>query len=186
MQQISGQRDKHRQNICLSLSEPITDQASSYFLSNFVLVAPQGTNRGFFEFVLPLITASRTQSPFLSAYQACSLAFLRNRIGGDDNLERQIIKLHTNAVVTTCKALQSPKGVIDDGTLGATLLLLLFETVTARNLQISFWKAHLEGAMQLIQFRGRTQLESKTGISLFTAVRTLLVSLTFALLSFYL
>ncbi len=38
------------------------------------------------------------------------------------------------------------------------------------------WGSHTEGAIQLAIARGRKQLETKTGLSLFTAVRTQMVS----------
>lgn len=160
-----------------ALVDPITSQASCLFLSNFVLVAPQGTNRGYNEFILTLLDAAPVGSPFLSAFRACSLAFLNNhRRCTGEVLEIHTLRLYTSAMTATALALQNTKTANDDATLGAILLLLLFEVITSRDMQIPFWRTHLEGAMQLIQARGRAQLFTKTGISLFTAVRTQMVS----------
>jgi hypothetical protein len=40
------------------------------------------------------------------------------------------------------------------------------------------WGSHVEGALQLVKARGRSQLKTKIGVQLFIAVRTQLVSWT--------
>lgn len=41
------------------------------------------------------------------------------------------------------------------------------------------WYSHVEGAVQLVKMRGKKQLRTKTGYSLFIAVRQQMVRISF-------
>ena len=50
------------------------------------------------------------------------------------------------------------------------------QNITAKKLGSLAWGSHIEGAIQLVKARGRSQLRTKMGMQLFIAVRTQLVS----------
>jgi hypothetical protein len=52
------------------------------------------------------------------------------------------------------------------------------QNITAKQLGNMAWGSHVEGALQLVKARGRSQLKTKIGVQLFIAVRTQLVSWT--------
>ncbi|PYI00045.1 C6 zinc finger domain protein [Aspergillus ellipticus CBS 707.79] len=72
---------------------------------------------------------------------------------------------------TNC-ALRNPKTATSDSTLGAVLLLGLYELITSRPTGMSGgWKNHAHGAARLLELRGEKQLNSPVGLELFTVVR---------------
>lgn len=152
--------------------------ASCHFISNYVLIPRQGlaTNRGFLEFVLPLLRAEKPSEHFLYAFKACSLASLNNRVGTGNDFDKAALGCYTKALASTFTALKDPALVNRDDTLAAILLLGLFENITAKTLGMLAWSSHIEGAIQLVKSRGREQLSSKIGLDLFIAVRTQMVS----------
>lgn len=155
---------------------PMLDQAECLFLSQFVLVAPHGTNRGFYEFIPPLLDRGAPASAgVLTALKACALELFNNQQAQNGGLKFDAVKFHTKAISETRLALEDPKAACDDSTIGSILLLLLFEIISCVDLTRSTWRSHLVGAMRLIESRGRSQLLTTIGVSIFTAVRVQLV-----------
>ncbi|KAK4041014.1 hypothetical protein C8A01DRAFT_15208 [Parachaetomium inaequale] len=79
------------------------------------------------------------------------------------------------ALRATQAALVDPERWKSDGVLAAVLLLGMFENITAKQLGSFAWGSHVEGAIQLVKARGRSQLKTKVGVQLFIAVRTQLI-----------
>lgn len=159
-----------------SLKVPTDEQATCHFLSNYVLMPRSTSKRGFLEFVLPYIKIDNPPEHFKSAFDACSFAYLGNKVGTGNNFESQALGSYSRALSTTFAALRDPEMAKHDATLAAVLLLGLFENITAKNMGTLAWGSHIEGAIQLVRSRGRKQLRTKTGLSLFIAVRTQMVS----------
>ncbi|VUC23644.1 unnamed protein product [Clonostachys rosea] len=154
---------------------PIIDQASCHFISNFVLVPRQGTTRGFMEYLVPMLkTESHTQH-FRLAFDACALASLGNRVGDGVNIRNMALARYTKALASTYQALRDPELSRQDSTLASILLLGLFENISAKQLGMLAWGSHTEGAIQLVKARGKKQLQSPNGLSLFIAVRTQMI-----------
>ncbi|KAL2170403.1 hypothetical protein VTG60DRAFT_4889 [Thermothelomyces hinnuleus] len=82
---------------------------------------------------------------------------------------------YSKALRATQAALVDPVRWRNDDVLAAVLLLGMFETITATQLDNLAWGSHVEGAIQLVKARGRSQLKTKIGLQLFIAVRTQLV-----------
>lgn len=127
------------------------------------------------EFVVPLVKADRPAPHFQSAFDACALASLGNRVGPGNNYDKQALGHYTKALASTFAALKDPDLAKQDSTLASVLLLGLFENITARQLGMLAWGSHIEGAIQLVKARGKKQLRTKVGLALFVAVRTQMV-----------
>ena len=161
--------------ILASLNIPIAEQAACHFISNYVLIPRHGTSRGFLDFVIPLIKDSPPSHHLNLAFDACALGSLGNHVGTGVNFEKQALGKYTKALAAIFVALKDPELAKQDATLTAVLLLGLFENITAKQLGMLAWGSHIEGAIQLVKSRGRKQLRTKMGLSLFIAVRTQLV-----------
>lgn len=178
-----GQNDAsgYKFTICLNGAPdtPVMERAECLFVSNFVLVAPKGTNRGFYEFIVPLTQASSSQSVAVTyAFRACALKYLSNRYVSDSRLEKAAAEFHTRAITLTISALENASRVSNDDTIGSILLLILFEFIASTESRKLAWRSHLSGAMELVKARGRSQLMNEVGSSIFIAVRVQLVRIT--------
>ncbi|KAI0118091.1 hypothetical protein F4776DRAFT_635104 [Hypoxylon sp. NC0597] len=162
------------QAVIPSLTIPVEHQASCHFVSNFVLIPREGTTRGFMDFIIPLLK-QEPPSHLLHAFNACSLSFLNNRgaIGG--RLADRALHEYTKALNGTNAALRNPEKQLADSTLAAVLLLGLFESITAKQIGMLNWGSHTEGAIQLVKARGKKQLKTEVGLTLFLAVRTQMI-----------
>lgn len=154
---------------------PVEDQAACHFVSNFVLVPPQGSVRGYMDFLIPLVKMNNIPQHFRYAFDACALASLNNRVGTGNDFEKEALGKYTKALSATFAALRDPDVAKQDATLASVLLLGLFENITARQLGMLAWGSHIEGAVQLAKARGRKQLRTKVGLAMFIAVRTQMV-----------
>ncbi|KAI1082614.1 hypothetical protein F5B20DRAFT_569213 [Whalleya microplaca] len=163
------------QAIVPSLNVPVEHQASCHFVSNFVLVPREGSTRGFLDFIIPMIRQD-PHGPLQHAFNACSMAYLGNRLTGTGlKLSELALCEYTQALTRTNHALRDPETQTADSTLAAVLLLGLFESITAKQIGMLNWGSHTEGAIQLVKTRGRKQLKTKTGLLLFIAVRTQMI-----------
>lgn len=155
---------------------PLLEQASHHFISNFVLIPPQGTERGYLEYLLPIIDG-KPNTHFKLAFEAVSLASLGTRVGGGVQIEKQALGKYTAALAAISTAIRDPVLSKEDDTVAAVLLLGLFENITSRHLGMLAWGSHTEGAIQLIKSRGADQLLTKQGRDIFVTVRTQQVQL---------
>ena len=158
---------------------PLEELASCHFISHYVLIPRQSytTTRGFLEFVLPLVTSDEVRPYFDHAFMACALASLNNRVGTGNDFDKEALGQYTKALAAVSVALKDAEVIKRDDLLAAILLLGLFENITAKTFGMLAWSSHIEGAIQLVKARGKEQLKTKTGMDLFVAVRTQMVSL---------
>lgn len=110
-----------------SLNIPVEQQANYYFVSNFVLVPKPGCNRGFLDYLVPLLRQDNQASNLQSAFNACSLALLNNRAGSGSKLGEKALNEYSKALAGTNAALRDVEGQKADSTLAAVLLLGMFE-----------------------------------------------------------
>ncbi|PVH87857.1 hypothetical protein DL98DRAFT_648778 [Cadophora sp. DSE1049] len=155
-----------------ALSIPLEQQAPCFFVSNFV-IAPRLETRGYFDFLLPMLKSESANSHLSLAFSAVAMASLANRPNtrGQRMLFSQAIGQYTKALKATNLALQTPAHQKTDATLAAILMLGFFETVASEKTNAMAWYSHVDGAVQLVKMRGRKQLRTKAGYSLFIAVR---------------
>lgn len=160
-----------------ALEIPVDTKASCHFVSNFVLVPRQGTTRGFMDYLIPLLRVEAPDGHLQHAFNACALASLGNRVPPNDvDFQGRALAEYSRALAGTNAALRHPEGCRSDATLAAVLMLGMFENITARQMGDFAWGSHIQGAIQIVKARGRKQLRTKTGLLLFIAVRTQLVS----------
>lgn len=158
-------------NIAVSPTQSVAERAKCHFVANFVLNPPQATERGYFEFLLPILKDNPPQA-FKSALDACCLASLGNRVGTGRNFEKEALGKYTESLAEISTAIHDPILSKSDGVLAAVLLLGLFENITSRNVGMLAWGTHADGAIELIKGRGRQQFQTKQGRDLWVAVRT--------------
>ncbi|KAL3449609.1 hypothetical protein BJX65DRAFT_294632 [Aspergillus insuetus] len=145
---------------------PISDdqRAMSYVISYYI-----GTDqhRGLLMFLPSLL--ENDPSPALKA-SAKALGLLgMTRM---PHVERRAREEYSIALRATNSALRDPTTATADSTLGAVLLLSLYELITSRPTEMGGgWKDHAQGAAKLLELRGEEQLNSPVGLELFTIVR---------------
>jgi len=116
------------------------------------------------------------------AFNACALASLGTRApggtsGGGEECIHQALSEYNRALRATQTALRDPKQSTEDSVLAAVLLLGMFENITAKQPSGGALGSHIAGAVQIVVARGQKQLKTRTGLQLFIAVRTQLVTL---------
>lgn len=153
---------------------PLQDAAACHFLANWVLLPPPGTNRGIFEFLLPMQKNAAQGSPFYLAFKACSLSSFAQR-GFDPVIERQAASYYVKALAATSDALSRPSIATSDATLATVMLLALYEIQSASTHGVQGWGSHITGSMQLMNSRSWKRLNTDLGMSIFVAVRVKLV-----------
>ncbi|KAK4236934.1 hypothetical protein C8A03DRAFT_35133 [Achaetomium macrosporum] len=180
------------------------DLAPCHFVSNFVLSSRGDGRSGFLDYLIPLMqqAGERREMHLQHAFNACALASLGNRtsflspdlgsgpgrgavgggLGGLGEGARSCLGKafveYSRALRATQAALADPERWKSDGVLAAVLLLGMFENITATKLGNLAWGSHVEGAIQLVKARGRSQLKTKIGLQLWVSVRTHLIILT--------
>ncbi|KAH9890876.1 hypothetical protein F4778DRAFT_796376 [Xylariomycetidae sp. FL2044] len=163
------------QAVIPALKLPVEQQAGCHFVSNFILLPKEGTTHGFLDFIPQLLKHDGEKNHLQHAFNACSIAFLNNRANTGNTLSEKALHEYTKALNGTNIALRDSEAQKADSTLAAVLLLGLFESITAKQIGMCNWGSHTEGAIQLVKSRGRKQLRTKIGLSLFIAVRTQMI-----------
>ncbi len=120
-------RSPVEQTVAASLSLPVEQQANCYFVSNFVLMPKPGCNRGFLNYLVPLLKQDGKENHLQHAFNACSLALLNNRAGSGGKLGEKVFSEYSKALSGTNAALRDVEGQKADSTLAAVLLLGMFE-----------------------------------------------------------
>jgi hypothetical protein len=111
------------------LSTPIDQQASCFFMANFVLLPVQDCPRGYLDFLIPLLKKEQPKSPLSLAFSAVGLACLGNR-RNSKALLTTADSIYMRALNKINVALRDPVLVLEDSLLAAVLLLSLFEVQT--------------------------------------------------------
>ncbi|CRK15390.1 hypothetical protein BN1708_011456 [Verticillium longisporum] len=130
-----GDNGRHDQYIPFSIINHLEDRATSYFLSEFVLIPMREGNlpvRGYFPWVPKFMSKTQPAKVFLSAFRATSLASIATQHGkaviGSALSAAQ--RHYLDAVRAMNQAIQDPTLAKSDETLAAVLLLGLYEGPT--------------------------------------------------------
>lgn len=152
-------------------SPPIDQQATCFFLSNFVLLPRGPTAKGNLDFLIPLVCASSRETSLVLALNAVALVALANQPNS-----RKLLPLADSQYVTALNQvnndLQDASKAKENATLAAVFLLSFYEQISSHPMSLSGWQSHINGAVALVKARGKSQLDTKIGRSLFDAVRT--------------
>ncbi|CZS89868.1 uncharacterized protein RAG0_01103 [Rhynchosporium agropyri] len=152
------------------LTTPLAQQASCYFLANFVLVPEQGSVRGHLDFVLPLLKQRDPPQSLVLAFSAVTLAALGSRPNSKVLLPTADL-WYLKALKEIKLVLQDPKAASTDSTLAAVMLMAAFEQLTPSRMKVGGWSSHIDGAVAVIKSRTMEQWRTPLGKKLFTAAR---------------
>ncbi len=174
--------------MCRELSTPVEEQATSFFFQNYVI----DDFRGYYSCLPSVYSALPAGSALGEAITSLGMAGIAN-CKRDMRLMINANFKYTSALHTINAALRDPEEAKTDQTLGAVMLLGLFEVCrfisniafliandqtntcsTPRSM--SAWTRHIRGASSLVQLRGKQQLQHRAGHELFIQLRTQVVS----------
>ncbi|RAL03714.1 uncharacterized protein BO80DRAFT_400779 [Aspergillus ibericus CBS 121593] len=141
------------------------DQRAMFYCIPYYIGTDQ--HRGLLRFLPSLL--EKDPSPALSAsVKAVGLLGMARMSHG----KYRAREAYSIALCATNSALRDPTTATSDATLGAVLLLSLYELITSRPSEMGRgWKDHAQGAAKLLELRGEEQLNSPVGLELFTIVR---------------
>jgi len=105
---------------------PLHQQASCYFLANFVLVPQAGTMRGYLDFVLPLLKQRNPPQSLVLAFSAVTLAALGTRPNSKALLPTADL-WYLKALKEINCTLQDPNLASSDAALASVMLMASFE-----------------------------------------------------------
>ena len=108
------------------LSIPIDQQATCFFLSNYVLVPEEGILSGYLDFLVRLLKRPRLDPSFIAAFAAVAFAALGTR-PNSKALAPKADYFYVKALKEINVALQDSTRSMDDATLAAIILLSIFE-----------------------------------------------------------
>lgn len=192
---MSGTKDEQALGSLSSQAMTISaeEQAPCYFVTNYVAPADQAS-KGHFDFLLPMMKNEPPDSHLAIAFSAVAMASLANRPNTrSKRLWNEAVFRYSKALKVTNLALQDPAQQKSDQTLAAVLMLGFYEvrrpaviakyrkqltasqTVMNDRTNASAWGSHIDGASELVRMRGKKQLRTKIGQSLFMTVRTQMV-----------
>ncbi|KAK1561340.1 uncharacterized protein LY79DRAFT_531569 [Colletotrichum navitas] len=159
-------------NVPGGLMNPLDEQASCLFLSQFVNVAMTSTARGYYSF-LPRYFGRGDISVCLSlSFKATSMACLAMQqakgMRGPALVRAQ--EHHVNALKAVRQAIADPIEVENDQTLGAVLMLAFYETLMSKD-SMKEYMSHVNGAAKIIRMRGQKCLETDEGREMFALTR---------------
>ena len=113
------------------LSTPIDQQATCFFLSNFVLLPQQGAMTRYLHFLIPLLKEADPCSPLDLTFSAVTLAAFGSRPNSRALLPRAEAH-YVRALKRINQALKDPKTAVADSTLSSVILLSTFEVICSR------------------------------------------------------
>ena len=149
------------------------EQATAFFLSNFVLGA-DGPTEGHLEHILQV--NYEVDEYLLASMKAVGFAGLSGSFH-DPALLVNARKHYVTAVRRTNVALRSPNQIKRDSTLLTVLVLSLFERVAGGDSEsLIDYEHHVKGAAAILKIRGREQLNSPGGRRMFIQVTSNLLS----------
>ncbi|KFY47516.1 hypothetical protein V496_10607 [Pseudogymnoascus sp. VKM F-4515 (FW-2607)] len=156
-----------------TLSMPVEQVASHYFITNFVATSDNGASIGLTDYIIPLSNASPSNKHLRLALSAASFAAFGNRPGGKALLTKAQEE-YSKAISHVNDALRDPVAQKTDETLASVMLLGMYETILSRPVAMAAWGSHIDGAVMLVKLRGKKQLRTRVGNALFVAVRNLM------------
>lgn len=115
------------------------------------------------------------------ALEVSALAFCTAKLGrryNDESLVRESLKVYVDGLRQLQKALWDPKAMFEDDTIGACLLLAMYEIFECPAQSRNGYKSHYDGCARLVQMRGPSAHASGLGHSIFLSFRHIGVRFT--------
>ncbi|KAG4444221.1 hypothetical protein IFR05_000318 [Cadophora sp. M221] len=152
------------------LMDQIDLQAECFFIANFVKIPEAGPNKGYLDFVIPLLNAPTASRCLPLAFSAVTLAAFGTHQHSPVSLPKTRM-LYLQALNEINSALQDPIQAVDDSVVASVLLLAKFEQISPSEMALRGWKSHIDGALTLLKARSAEQRRSRYGADLTVAVR---------------
>ena len=111
------------------------------------------------------------QSPALKTSTAALFAARVAQANGDDDLSRKCRSLYVEGLKQLRIAMANPRDRLSDETLAACMALSLYELTDGEGPTSAAYRAHLRGAMTLLELRGPDASATPLGHSLFVDLR---------------
>ncbi|WYZ44208.1 hypothetical protein EsH8_VII_000644 [Colletotrichum jinshuiense] len=191
--------EEEDRDIPASMFDSLDEQASCYFLSEFIIVPYTPTARGYYRFLPRFLSRPKVSKCLSQAYKAVSLAALAAQRPVNANPALFHAQGHyLRAVRAVNKAIMDPKEALDDQTLGAVLMLAFYEVdiisgtnpffcdglltrthqiLTASRGSIAEYTNHMKGAAIMVKLRGQKGLETPEGEEMFAITRNQCLSI---------
>ncbi|KAL1874022.1 hypothetical protein VTK73DRAFT_576 [Phialemonium thermophilum] len=160
------------QSIPPMLTQPPNEIAASFFFLRYALVDhpfagvyQEWIRRSYF-------CEDRSNSPLRAIIRAIGLAGISN-ISGSSYAKTAAKRQYCEAVTALKQDLDIPSRAVADCTLGAVILLGIFEVVNFETWdRYHRWQAHLHGALALLELRGMEQFSRHLGVQLYVQIRS--------------
>ncbi|KAL2070444.1 hypothetical protein VTL71DRAFT_13470 [Oculimacula yallundae] len=166
-----------------SIHKPLMDQmevqAECYFITNFVKISEAGPNKGYLDFVIPLLNSSTVKRCLPLAFSAVTQAAFSTHQRSPMSLSKARA-VYLRALSEINLALRDPMLALDDSVLASVLLLAKYEQISSSEMAIRGWRSHVDGALTLLKARSAEQRKSRYGPDLVVAVREQMIPLTIA------
>nr|POE46250.1 uncharacterized protein CFP56_73212 [Quercus suber] len=155
--------ETHR-HVPTSIPPRADDVATGFFLSQF-------TADGHWKFVQDYVVQSNIDPCLNFAIKACGMAALDN-VSNVPIGKTYSRSMYVEALSLLNAALRDPVKSKSDDSLMAVVMLGYFENLTCDSREsIRSWKAHTNGAAQLLKLRGKAQFQTEKGRAIFRETR---------------
>lgn len=152
--------------IARPFSLPLDMIGLNFFLGNYV-VRQSGPSSGFLDYTFAILTQEDGNEMLEGAILALGFTGLARTTQQQDLMHRSRI-MYTRTKERINRALADPCESLKNGTIVSMLILAIYEFSNNRSLEK--WKHYVTGATSLLALRGKTQLTTAVGISIFKDV----------------
>ncbi|OAA68851.1 hypothetical protein ISF_03226 [Cordyceps fumosorosea ARSEF 2679] len=153
------------------LSLPLDMIGLDFFLTHYV-VHQSGPSSGFLDYVVTILAREEGHELLEGAVLAVGFAGLARTTKQTDLMCRSIM-MYTRTMERVNRALADPVAARRDSTIVTVLVLALYEFSKA---SLDGWKQHIDGAVSLLNVRGKAQFTTPTGLQIFKDVFTQLLT----------
>ncbi|KAJ3496759.1 hypothetical protein NLG97_g2418 [Lecanicillium saksenae] len=161
----------HDGSIHRPLSLPLDMIGLDFFLTHYV-VHQSGPSTGFLDYVVTILAREEGHELLEGAVLAVGFAGLARTTKQTDLMCRSIM-MYTRTMERVNRALADPVAARRDSTIVTVLVLALYEFSKA---SLDGWKQHIDGAVSLLNVRGKAQFTTATGLQIFKDVFTQLLT----------
>ncbi|ATY64652.1 hypothetical protein A9K55_004086 [Cordyceps militaris] len=161
----------HEGSIQPPLSLPLDMIGLDFFLTHYV-VHQSGPSSGFLDYVVTILAREEGHELLEGAVLAVGFAGLARTTKQTDLMCRSIL-MYTRTMERVNRALADPVAARRDSTIVTVLVLALYEFSKA---SLEGWKQHIDGAVSLLNVRGKAQFTTSTGLQIFKDVFTQLLT----------
>lgn len=161
----------HDGSIHRPLSLPLDMIGLDFFLTHYV-VHQSGPSSGFLDYVVTILAREEGHELLEGAVLAVGFAGLARTTKQTDLMCRSIM-MYTRTMERVNRALADPVAARRDSTIVTVLVLALYEFSKA---SLDGWRQHIDGAVSLLNVRGKSQFNSSTGLQIFKDVFTQLLT----------